>query len=253
MTMNKLPLFASLLITALWVPNASAMPKSHEARLVAGSGGKATAALQITLHDGWKTYWKMPGDAGVPPQFDWSASSNVKAVEVLYPAPKRFQDAGGETIGYKHEVVFPLLVTPGDTAKPVQLALKLDYAVCKDICIPARSELSVDLASPPASLSMAEWESRVPLPADETRIDVLGFEQRDGKIFLSVKTDEPAQDIFIDSDSLAYFGKPETAKGVNTYELPVANIKDPTKLKGKVLDIVVLGEMAAYERHVKLD
>ena len=253
MTMNKLSLFASLLITALWVPNAWSMPKSHEARLLAGSGGKATAALQITLQDGWKTYWKMPGDAGVPPQFDWSASSNVKAVEVLYPAPKRFQDAGGETIGYKHEVVFPLLVTPGDTAKPVRLALKLDYAVCKDVCMPARAELSLDLARPQSGLATAEWESRVPIPADKTRIDVLGFDHRDGKIFLSVKTSEPARDIFIYSDSLAYFGKPKTAEGSNTYELPVANIKDPTKLKGKMLDIVVLSETAAYERHVKLD
>ena len=61
---------------------------------------------------GWKTYWRMPGDAGIPPQFDWSGSQNVKSVEVLWPAPQRFIDSGGETVGYKDRVVFPLRIVP---------------------------------------------------------------------------------------------------------------------------------------------
>ena len=99
--------------------------------------------LDIELDKGWKTYWRMPGDAGIPPQFDWSRSRNVKSVEVLWPAPQRFHDQGGETIGYKDRVVFPLAHRSGKSAmQPVELDLSLFFGVCEDICIPGKAELT---------------------------------------------------------------------------------------------------------------
>src|SRR5688572_3192220 len=98
--------------------------------------GTWTAGLEITLAGGWKTYWRLPGESGVPPQFDWSRSTNLAAVTVGWPAPRRFHDAAGETIGYRDRVVLPLRVAPVDPQKPVGLALSLFYAVCKDICVP---------------------------------------------------------------------------------------------------------------------
>ena len=65
--------------------------------------------LKIKLKEGWKTYWRYPGDLGVPLVLDFSASQNVKAVIVRYPAPMRFPDgAGGNSIGYKGDVILPL-------------------------------------------------------------------------------------------------------------------------------------------------
>ena len=86
-------------------------------RLVSGSvagmsDGQMIAGVQIRLEPGWKTYWRMPGDFGVPPTFDWSGSKNLRSAEVLYPAPHRFTDASGTAIGYEDEVVFPVMVTP---------------------------------------------------------------------------------------------------------------------------------------------
>src|SRR5262244_547517 len=98
------------------------------ARLVAGSqsaaAGVLRAGLEIRLKPGWHTYWRYPGDAGVPPQFDFAASQNLKRVVVLWPAPQRIEEAGGSTIGYLGSVMFPLRVEPLDPAKPVLLRLK---------------------------------------------------------------------------------------------------------------------------------
>src|SRR2546423_11389478 len=105
------------------------------ARLIAGSqaiGGTAPlrAGIEIRLKPGWHTYWRYPGDAGVPPQFDFKASQNVKAVEVLWPAPERLPEAGGiSIIGYAHDVILLLRIVPQDRAKPIVLRLKLDYAI----------------------------------------------------------------------------------------------------------------------------
>src|SRR5262245_43401253 len=114
------------------------------ARLVAGSqsapDGVLRAGLEIRLKSGWHTYWRYPGDAGVPPQFDFAASQNVKQVVVLWPAPQRIEEAGGITIGYLGNVIFPLRVEPLDPAKPVLLRLKLDYAICEKLCVPAEAK-----------------------------------------------------------------------------------------------------------------
>src|ERR1700704_2104124 len=93
-------------------------------RLIAGGsvpGAPLRAGLEIRLKPGWHTYWRYPGDAGVPPRFDFAGSQNVKAVEVLWPAPRRLPEAGLDTIGYDRDVTLPLRVTPQDPAKPVTL------------------------------------------------------------------------------------------------------------------------------------
>ncbi len=105
-----------------------------------------SGGVEVTLTPGWKTYWRYPGDAGIPPRFDWSGSENVAGVEVLYPAPKRIIDGSGQvSIGYDDKVVFPLRIRPADPAKPVRLNLKFDFATCEKLCIPAEAVLALDV------------------------------------------------------------------------------------------------------------
>lgn len=120
------------------------------ARLVAGpspakAGKSYLAGVEVMLADGWKTYWRMPGDAGVPPNFDWSASTNVASLKVLYPSPARMSEPAAETVGYKHSVLFPVEVVPRDPSKAVSLALSMEFGVCREICIPAEAKFSLDL------------------------------------------------------------------------------------------------------------
>jgi DsbC/DsbD-like thiol-disulfide interchange protein len=126
------------------------------------------AGLHIKLDNGWKTYWRYPGDSGVPPAFDFSASDNVKSVTVLYPAPKRFADgAGGHSIGYSDEVILPLRVEPKDAGQPVTLRLKLDYAACEKVCVPAKAttELVLTGAGRVHEAAIARAEALVPRAA----------------------------------------------------------------------------------------
>jgi DsbC/DsbD-like thiol-disulfide interchange protein len=157
--MIRLILAASILVfggerTALADPSASAWVPAYQsrARLLAGQATaegerpRVIAGVEIEMPVGWKTYWRNPGDAGgLPPSFDWSASQNVAAVDVLYPAPLRLIDSSGETIGYQDGVIFPVRIESADPARPVRLDVVVAYGVCKDICVPAESRLTLDI------------------------------------------------------------------------------------------------------------
>jgi DsbC/DsbD-like thiol-disulfide interchange protein len=140
------------------------------ARARADSGGPILrAGVEIKLNPGWKTYWRYPGDSGVPPVLDFSKSQNVKTVTVLYPAPLRFSDGGGgNSIGYKDEVILPLHVVPQDAAKPVTLRLKLDYAACEKLCVPAQAILQLAITGDDGAhdAAVGAAEARVPKIAE---------------------------------------------------------------------------------------
>jgi DsbC/DsbD-like thiol-disulfide interchange protein len=115
-----------------------------QARLIAA--GTNLAGFEIALAPGAITYWRDPGDAGLPPTLDFTASDNVASIEAKFPAPKRLREAdGGEAFGYDGGVIFPLLVKPADPAKPVTLKLNANFAVCEKVCLPATARLSLTL------------------------------------------------------------------------------------------------------------
>jgi DsbC/DsbD-like thiol-disulfide interchange protein len=136
-------------------------------RLVAGSSlgaaGVLRAGVEIRLASGWKTYWRYPGDSGVPPAFDFSKSENVKSVSILWPAPHRFTDEGGTSIGYKGNVMFPAHVVAKNPNRPATLRLTLDYAICEKLCVPAKGEATLALSFKPSPhdsrLAAAELEA----------------------------------------------------------------------------------------------
>jgi DsbC/DsbD-like thiol-disulfide interchange protein len=136
---------------------------SHSAvRLIAGGrngDGAYRIGIEIRMNEGFKTYWRMPGDSGVPPVFDWTGSDNLGSVSVRWPAPNRYVDAGVTTIGYKHRVVFPVLIRSADTAKPTVVTLKLDYAVCERICIPAKAEVKLKLPGAAETIHSADVDT----------------------------------------------------------------------------------------------
>lgn len=142
-------------------------------RLIAGDGtrpaadGALRAGVEIKLAPGWKTYWRYPGDSGVPPRFDFAGSSNVKSAAVLWPVPHRFKDEGGLSIGYKDQVIFPLRVTPQDPSKPVTLRVTLDYGVCEKLCVPvqAKLELALGRAASAHEAALVAAEAQVPVTA----------------------------------------------------------------------------------------
>lgn len=123
------------------------------ARLLSGwqsATGAHMAGVDLTLAAGWKTYWRSPGDAGIPPRFDWSGSTNVRSVRIHWPAPTVFDVNGLQTIGYHDHLVLPIEVMPEDPGLPVRLSLRMDLGVCDKICLPASVALTSDLVAPGA-------------------------------------------------------------------------------------------------------
>jgi DsbC/DsbD-like thiol-disulfide interchange protein len=137
-------------LAAVLVTQAAAGAAEHSSiRLLAGTGhndaGQLRAGVEIRMQPGWKTYWRYPGDSGVPPRFDFSGSTNLASATVLWPAPHMFSDDSGKSIGYKGTAIFPLAVTPKQKGQPVTLKLKIDYAVCEKLCVPAEGEATLTL------------------------------------------------------------------------------------------------------------
>ncbi len=147
-------------------------------RLIAGSNKGAAplrAGVEIKLQPGWKTYWRYPGDSGVPPRFDFSGSDNLKSAKVLYPVPHLFSDEAGNSLGYKDSVTFPVQVTPKQAGKPVTLHLKLDYAVCEKLCVPAQGSTALAVATGDSAqdATLRDAEARVPQKVAAAQIGLI--------------------------------------------------------------------------------
>ncbi|MGP6087227.1 protein-disulfide reductase DsbD domain-containing protein [Antarctobacter jejuensis] len=107
--------------------------------------GDHMAALRMRLAPGWKTYWRTPGDAGIPPQFDWRGAQNTRAVGVHWPAPEVSWQEGMRSIVYKNEVILPLRVTLKNGTRDARLGGVIEIGICKDVCMPHRVRVSAQL------------------------------------------------------------------------------------------------------------
>jgi len=104
--------------------------------------GTHMAGIRFTLAPGWKTYWRAPGDAGIPPHFDWTGSRNVAGAEFHWPVPEVFDQNGMRSIGYSDQIVLPVEFTPGQPGEAMELGGEVEFGVCRDVCIPVRVEFS---------------------------------------------------------------------------------------------------------------
>ena len=134
--------------------------------------GSNMMALRLTLAPGWKTYWRSPGEAGIPPDFDWTGSRNMRAVDLHWPRPEVFEFNGMQTIGYDRELVLPIEVWPRDAGAAVEVRVRVDLGVCRDVCVPATLSVSAELptiVAPPDPAIRAALRDR-PLSAAEAGV-----------------------------------------------------------------------------------
>lgn len=135
--------------------------------------GSRTAALHLELAPGWKTYWRAPGDAGIPPSFDWRGSSNLSTVAISWPTPRVFDQNGMRSVGYEETLTIPLRITPSKPGQPVRLRARMDLGVCADVCIPHTLEfdavINTDETRPVPAIVAALAER--PYTASEARVD----------------------------------------------------------------------------------
>src|SRR5499427_2178273 len=237
-------------------------------RLLAGSrsGAVLLGGVAFQLQPGWKTYWRTPGDSGVPPRFDFSKSENVEAVTVLWPAPLKFDDgAGGVSLGYHDQTVLPLRIVPKNVDKPVTLRAAINYAVCEKICIPveASAELAFNsVASTEDSVLFAALDT-VPKPANvgdpnpltirdvkregksTVLVDVLSPDARTVNLFV----EGPTPDWSLPVPKLLEPGPP----GVKRFAFQLDGVPPGVNPEGAALKLTLVGGDRSYEFNINLE
>jgi DsbC/DsbD-like thiol-disulfide interchange protein len=236
-------------------------------RLLAGSrsGTVLLGGIALQLQPGWKTYWRSPGDSGVPPRFDFSKSENVEAVTILWPAPTKFDDgAGGHSLGYHDQTVLPLRIVTKNADKPVTLRAEISYAVCEKICIPvdAKAELPfTSVASTEDSTLFAALDT-VPKPANVgdpipltirdvkrdgksgVTVDVAVADARDVNLFV----EGPTPDWALPIPAVAEHSPP----GVKRFNFELDGLPPGVKPDGAALKFTLVGADKSYEFNVNL-
>jgi len=263
-------LFASSLSTKACADDASPWQRDgHSAvRLLAGSrsGSVLLGGIAFQLQQGWKTYWRTPGDSGVPPRFDFSKSENVEAVTVLWPAPLKFDDgAGGHSLGYHDQIVLPLRIVTKNADKPVTLRAEINYAVCEKLCIPveASAELGFNSVASTEDAALFAALDTVPKPANIGDPNPLTIRdvKRDGptKVVVDVVApDTRAINLFVEGPTPDWslpvpapveHGPP----GVKRFAFELDGLPPGTKPDGAALKFTLVGAEKSYEFNINLD
>jgi len=266
---------AVTILLSLFAPTARAQDASpwqedaHSAiRLLAGSrsGAVLLGGIALQLKPGWHTYWRTPGDSGVPPRFNFSKSENVEAVTVLWPAPKKFDDgAGGTSLGYVDQVVLPLRIVAKNTEKPVVLRADVNYAVCEKLCIPVEANLELAFTSVASTEDSALFAAldTVPKPANvgdpnpltirdvkregrsEVLVDVVSPDDRPLNLFV----EGPTPDWGLPVPKLLDHGP----AGVKRFAFALEGVPPGVNPEGAALKLTLVGADRAYEFNINLE
>jgi DsbC/DsbD-like thiol-disulfide interchange protein len=237
-------------------------------RLLAGSrsGAVLLGGIAFQLQPGWKTYWRTPGDSGVPPRFDFSKSDNIEAVTVLWPAPTKFDDgAGGHSLGYHDTIVLPLRIVAKNADKPVTLRVNINYAVCEKLCIPVEANAELPFTSVASTEDSALFAAldTVPKPANvgdpnpltirdvkrdgksTVLVDVVSPDSRDVSLFV----EGPTPDWGLPVPKLLEHGPP----GVKRFAFELDGVPPGVSPDGAALKLTLVSGDRSYEFNTNLE
>jgi DsbC/DsbD-like thiol-disulfide interchange protein len=237
-------------------------------RLLAGSrsGAVLLGGIAFQLQPGWKTYWRTPGDSGVPPRFDFSKSENIEAVTVLWPAPTKFDDgAGGHSMGYHDQIVLPLRIVAKNADKPVTLRADINYAVCEKLCIPVEANAEIPIASAASTEDSALFAAldTVPKPANVGDPNPLTIRdvKREGKstVLVDVVTpDTRALSLFVEGPTPDWaLPVPKLLEhsppGVKRFAFELDGLPPGASPEGAALKLTLVGGEHSYEFNINLE
>jgi suppressor for copper-sensitivity B len=220
-------------------------------REAVGDSSRIALGLEFDLAPHWKIYWRSPGDAGYPPHLDWAGSGNLAKAVIGWPAPERFSVQGLETIGYEGHIVLPIAAQLLHAQAPLKLRAQLDYLTCREICVPYKATLGLDLPAEGGGAAfaalIARFEALVPADAKASGIAIESAVLRAGRVpvlELSLRSAHPlaAPDAFLESPLAVAFGAPVAEPGATPDEtrlrVPVSGAW--ASLLGKPLGVTVI-------------
>ncbi|MFD1252920.1 hypothetical protein DEVEQU_01210 [Devosia equisanguinis] len=215
--------------------------------------GTTLMALEIDMPADTKTYWRVPGDTGLPTQIDFTGSIGVSGHEMHWPYPVRDQKADYLDYVYFGHVVLPFAVTVDDPAGRVEAAVTL--GVCAEICIPAQARLSLDLrdAAPDRANGLRIRQALASVPARWAEADepIGAVEVLDGGKAIGVWINDdgfdPASLIASTQEGFPVFGAPQKSPQTNLVTLPIHGKTDNSALQGKIVQLTFMTGMGAFE------
>jgi DsbC/DsbD-like thiol-disulfide interchange protein len=244
--------------------------EGHSAvRLLAGSrsGAVLLGGIAFQLQPGWKTYWRTPGDSGMPPRFDFSKSENIEAVTILWPAPMKFDDgAGGSSLGYHDQIVLPLRIVAKNTDKPVTLRAAVNYAVCDKLCIPVEADVELAFTSVASTEDSALFTAldTVPKPANVGDPNPLTIRdvKREGKSAVLVDVVAPPEagniNLFVEGPTPDWaLPVPKLLEhsppGVKRFTFELDGLPPDTNPEGAALKLTLVSGDRSYEFNINLE
>ncbi len=241
--------------TSAWADNEGG--RMRLVALAADGDGHIRAGLQIEPKPGWITYWREPGNAGIPPQVTVS-TPGVKLDTMLYPVPKHIVTEAVDEVAYDSMVTLPLRLTATD-AKPAKLEVEAFIGICKDICIPFQAKLSLDFLSPPQSRPeekaiLDAAEARLPMePSSDFEVTAHALSPDMKELSLEItlpEAGETAPQVIVAGPSGYAFTKRKTSKRDGTsFSTTIAVGKLPRNydVKGKTWSALVIDGDRAIE------
>jgi DsbC/DsbD-like thiol-disulfide interchange protein len=250
--MNRRQLLATLAATGMLTRQASSATQWQYRILKGGFDGKFhRLGLELSLAKGWKTYWRVPGDGGVPPNITVTGD-NIASVHVLLPTPTRYRDQSGESIGYKESVVFAMDIAPSYPERPVAGKLDGFIGVCEKVCIPVQFSESLTLApDDPATDAtiLNTWRNRIPQVSTEP-FPVSAASATQDPLGLLVTIAAPVDEMFVEplDGHPLYFRQPQfSAPGADAV-IEVAGTKSIADLRGRKLRFTSVTRTMALEQ-----
>ena len=213
--------------------------------IVGGFDGKNySAGFRITMEKGWKTYWRNPGQAGIPPHIEITGA-NLASTTIEFPLPLRIVEESGEALGYHDVVVFPITLQPLDVAKPITAHFSSFFGICAVVCTPARFEADEKFAvGAPQSFVVTKWQMKVPQLAQFiTGAHVSG-------LYLVLDLNQPLKDIFVEGLDRFYFEAPDFAKEPGKAWIKIDGLKNDKDLSGIKLRITADANGQGLEQEV---
>ncbi len=216
------------------------------------------AGLSLKLVDGWYTYWRMAGDNGLPPKFDWAGSSNIKDVKIHWPVPARYTLMDMHSFGYSGDVLFPLDITPEDSGAETVLNLKMDVIVCHEICIPQTLNFSHVVGKGPDSTSVIEKSLKnIPSANNTERFGMnAAVLSKEAVVVTAFAKDGFAEgvDLILETESPLLFSPPEVILDKTNPDTAILKIQAPQgmdltkELFGKKANILLIYKGQAIEQ-----
>lgn len=210
--------------------------------------GETRLLLDVKLENGWKTYWRSPGEGGVAPAIAWK--ENMPAVDWFWPTPSRFDVAGMTTQGYHHRVTFPMAVRG---PSPAMLSGVLTLSTCSNVCLLTDYPFTLKPSAhdPAFAHDYAQAMGQIPLSRGLTQ--TLSVGARPGALVVEATRaggwSSPA--LFLDTVDNADFGKPqlrvEGEKLLATVPVSDGWGEGAPDLRGQTVTLVLANDGVAQE------